>query len=433
MTLLKKVFFLLGFILISLSAQAQNLTDFLFDLEGVRFEQMDKTADGAFRYRLMIRQPIDHQAREKGYFYQQVIWEHRGFDNPILINTNGYSLGRGPSELKQLMKANFLNVEHRYFGVSKPDTLNWKYLNLEQATADLHHINSIFRKVYQNNKWVSTGVSKGGQTTIYYRYFYPNDVDVSVPYVAPLNREFEDKRIYTFLNKVGSDECRNNIEAFQLKLLQNKSKLLPLLKWYSKGKGYTFDYMGGLEAAFEYAVLELPFSFWQSGGSCATVPSQRATWDEMLDYFNESVGLSLYSDDLVAYYAPHYYQAASQMGYYGFQTKKFKQYLNALPAKPHAAFAPKAAKANYNPALNKKVHRWIKTDANGILYIYGETDTWTATAVELSNQVNSVKYVLPAKHHGNARIQNMEEPMRSDFIRELSRRLGLDLKDIFSK
>ncbi len=416
-----------------LSVEAQNLNDFLYDLEGVRFEQLSNTEDGAFRYRLMVRQPVDHQNETKGYFYQQVIWEHRDFDKPILINTNGYAMWRGPSELKQLLGANFINVEHRYFGVSKPDSLDWKYLTLEQATADLHHINTIFRKVYQNNKWVSTGVSKGGQTSIYYRYFYPEDVDVSVPYVAPLNREYEDKRIYSFLANVGTAECRKKIKAFQLKLLKNKSKLLPLLKWFSKGKGYTFEYMGGVEAAFEYAVLEYPFSFWQSGSDCDNIPAKTADWDKQLEHFIDAVGLSLYSDNLVSYYAPHYYQAATQMGYYGFETKAFKGYLSALPRQPHAAFAPKNTNAAYNPSLNKKVHQWVKTNAHDMLYIYGGTDTWTATAVEVPAQVNSVKYVLSGKHHGNARIKNMEDTMRSSFIKELSKRLEVELRDIFKE
>ena len=46
------------------------------------------------------------------------------------------------------------------------------------------------------------GISKGGQTTIFHRYFYPADVDISVPYVAPLNLEYVDPRLDKFLNRV---------------------------------------------------------------------------------------------------------------------------------------------------------------------------------------------------------------------------------------
>ena len=103
-------------------------------------------------------------------------------------------------------------MEHRYFGESMPDSLNYNYLNLKQATADLHHIRQLFGQIY-TGKWVSTGVSKGGATTIFYRYFYPEDVDASVPYVAPVNREQEDQRLYRFLDTIGTDQCREKIRG----------------------------------------------------------------------------------------------------------------------------------------------------------------------------------------------------------------------------
>ena len=32
---------------------------------------------------------------------------------------------------------------------------------------------------------LATGISKGGQATMFYRSYFPDDVDISVPYVAP--------------------------------------------------------------------------------------------------------------------------------------------------------------------------------------------------------------------------------------------------------
>ena len=37
---------------------------------------------------------------------------------------------------------------------------------------------------------------------IFYRYFYPNDVDLSIPYVAPINNAYEDKRLYKFMKNL---------------------------------------------------------------------------------------------------------------------------------------------------------------------------------------------------------------------------------------
>ena len=136
---------------------------------------------------MKIRQEIDHNDPSKGYFYQRAFLSHKGYDNPTAIITNGYGKPRNNiTEVAELLEANQINVEHRYFLESSPDSLDYDYLNFEQITADLHKINQLFRKIY-DGKWISTGISKGGTTTIFYRYFYPNDVDVSIPYVAPVN------------------------------------------------------------------------------------------------------------------------------------------------------------------------------------------------------------------------------------------------------
>jgi hypothetical protein len=202
---------IVGFLIITgifSRVSAQNIETLLFELPDVSFTKVE---GNDLVYELRVKQPLDHTDPSKGYFHQRVFLKHVGFNNPMVIVTQGYSAARLYSnELTDLIEGNQLEVEHRFFGKSVPDSLDYTYLNLEQATADLHHINELFKTIYKK-KWISTGISKGGATTIFYRYFYPYDVDVSVPYVAPINKEFEDQRIYDFLNSKGSDECRKKI------------------------------------------------------------------------------------------------------------------------------------------------------------------------------------------------------------------------------
>lgn len=100
--------------------------------------------------------------------------------------TEGYkAFRRRVYEPTKLLNANQVTVEHRYYGSSVPYSIDYRYLNMKQATADLHKIKQLFSSIYKG-KWISTGRSKGGVTTIFYRFFYPNDVDVSIPYVAPI-------------------------------------------------------------------------------------------------------------------------------------------------------------------------------------------------------------------------------------------------------
>ena len=427
-------FLLLAFAFLWLStAQAQSIEEALFLLPDLQFKQLENGANGARRYEMKVRQPLDHQKPELGYFDQLVVLEHRGFDRPVVMNTNGYMISRRPNEVANLLEANYVNVEHRYFGTSLPDTLDWQYLTLENVTADLHHIRTLLGQIYDDNSWVSTGISKGGQTTIFYRYFYPDDVTVSIPYVAPLNRGIEDPRIYEFLDEVGTEECRADILDFQKRMLKEKKTIMPLLEWYSKGADYSFDYLGSIEKAFEFAILEYPFSFWQWGSDCADIPDAKADLETQVQHFLDVVGLAFYDDRSMTLYAPHYYQASTQMGYYGFETDDFKGLLDELSGNPNASFYPKGSAAQYDNRLNEKVNAWVASEADQMLYIYGELDTWTATGVEITEAVESVKYVLPGKHHGTARIFFMDTAMRTDFIEHLEEWLKLEIEDIFGE
>ncbi|MEM8892666.1 MAG: S28 family serine protease, partial [Bacteroidota bacterium] len=315
------------FILIALSiilslpvwAQYPELEQKLFELPDVSFSRIETPTGYGAAYELHVKQPLDHTAPEKGHFYQKVYLSHKGYDRPNVIITEGYNRNSNRLyELSYLLDANQIDVEHRYFGESMPDELDYQYLNLEQATADLHKVREILGQIYQDD-WVSSGISKGGQTTIFYRYFYPDDVTVSIPYVAPLNLEYEEKRIYEFLDKIGTEECRQKIYTVQKRLLTYRNEVLRMLKWYSKGAKLSFNYLG-FEEAFEYTVLEYPFSFWQWGAKCEDIPSETAPLEEVVDHMLSVSSLSFFADGEIEAYSSHYYQAAAQMGYYGYET-----------------------------------------------------------------------------------------------------------------
>ena len=409
---------------------SQNIEDLLYELPDVIFKEIKSSESYERTYELMIKQPIDHAQPSNGYFYQKAFLSHKGFDRPTVIVTEGYSRNSNSIyEISKLLDANQIDVEHRYFGDSKPDSLNYNYLNLVQVSADLHHINQLFKKIYKE-KWISTGISKGGATTVFYRYFYPNDVDLSIPYVAPINNAYEDERLYEFLNTTGNDTCRNNIISFQRKLLENRDKILPLLKYYSKGAGAKYTYLT-IDEAFEYAVLEYSFSFWQSGISCDSIPKNTATIDKMTNHFISVSSITFFSDDLIAMYGAHYYQAAEEMGYYGYETKHFKDLLEALPVKPYpyAALTPNKIPVEFDGTLLKNVNKWLKSNPHKFVYINGATDTWSATAVPISDNENSVWFFMEGKHHYNARIRNMNNKDYEELISTLENWLSLTIEN----
>ena len=428
---MKKSYLILPLLLITFSLVGQSsLEQQLFGLPDVMFKKID-TPDGfEAAYELHIKQPLDHKNPEKGHFYQRAYLSHKSYDLPTVMAIEGYHrTANRVYELTRYIDANQINIEHRYFGTSVPDSMDYQYLHLEQVAADLHKINTLFKELY-NNKWISTGISKGGQTTIFYRYFYPEDVDVAVPYVAPLNHEYEDKRIYDFLAKVGSDECRADIKFTQDRLLEKRDEILPLLKWYAKGANHKFTYMS-LEQAFEYGVLEYPFSFFQWGFDCDDIPADDATTEELLEHFMDIVGIAFYSDKDVAYYASHYYQAATEMGYYGFETEPFAGKLKALQEQPHphAAFVPGKIETTFNGTLTNKVADWLAKEGDEFIYLYGEIDTWSATAVPPSKKTNSVWFMMEGKDHRTCRIKYMTEEEKAKLENTLEEWLEISIEN----
>lgn len=134
------------------------------------------------KYVLKIRQNLDTDNAEAGTFNQRVIVGYVGEDRPTVIVTEGYNAdyAMSPSyieELSDLFDANMVFCEYRYFGESMPKPTDWNFLTVENSLGDLHNVNTTFRKLFKG-KWISTGISKGGQTTMFYRTYYPDDVDV---------------------------------------------------------------------------------------------------------------------------------------------------------------------------------------------------------------------------------------------------------------
>ena len=410
-------------------AQTQNIENLLFNLPDVIFKKIETPDSFELAYELKVRQLLDHFDPSRGFFYQKAFLSHKAFDRPTVINTSGYSKKKNNIlEITELLSANQIAVEHRFFGESLPDSMDYQYLNLKQVTADLHHINQLFKKIY-TGKWVSSGISKGGVTTIFYRYFYPDDFDVGVSYVSPINKEFEDKRIYAFLDTVGTDACRQKIKSLQIRLLQNRDAVLPLIKFYCKGKERNYSYLT-LEQAFEYSVLEYPFYFWQWFGNCADIPGDEVPLEEAVEYFVEIDPMSWFTDNEIEYNGPHYYQSASEMGYYGYETTKFKDLIKTLPtcANVHATFLPEKMNVSFDGTLLTKVNKWLETKGSDkFIYIYGRQDPWSASAVVPSEKIDSRWFFLNGKHHGQARISGMNAEERQLLINTLEEWLFIEI------
>ncbi len=355
---------------------------------------VDTLMKNAFKekYVLFVEQPIDHSNLSVGTFKQRVIVALSDFNQPTVLTTEGYGAGyalspRYREEISSFFNTNIVFVEHRYFLESTPfiqndssitdETLNWDYMNATNAAADLHKICSAFKTIF-TKKWLATGISKGGQTAMFYRAFYPNDVDVTVPYVGPLCKSTEDGRHEPFLAKyVGTANDRAKIEAFQIEFLKRRDKIKPMFDDFSKKMGYTYQIP--MDAVYDYCVLEFPFAFWQWGRSSSSIPDlSKASDKEMFNYMLKVSGPDYFAQGQAT--APFFVQAAGELGYYGYNTKAFKGLLTIKSTKGYLnrLFVPQNREFKFNNYLYKKVLKFLsKTDAK-MMFIYGQWDPWSA-------------------------------------------------------
>lgn len=383
--------------------------------------EMDAEDHFTKAYQIVLEQPLDHKNPSAGTFKHYVYLSHIDTKKPVVLITEGYNANPGTYEMSKILKGNQVQVEYRFYGKSRPDTIPWQYLTNDQAVQDYHKLVTKLKRLY-TGKWVSTGISKGGETVLIYKSRYPWDVVVAVPYVAPLINGLEDKRTEEHLNTVGSDACRAKITEFQRLVLKNRSAILSEIKNYATAKNMGFTELSS-EEALEYAVLEFPFSFWQWGGNCDEIPPENATAKMMFDYINDIVGISFYNDQTYTELLPSYYQHLTELGYYGFDTTPVKDLLKVVHEPTNSRFAPKNADLTYNPNYINEVRDYVENKGNKILYIYGEYDTWGACAPSPKPHVNALKMVLKEGSH-KTRIKDFSAEDQKRIYDKLQNWLG---------
>ena len=378
-----------------------------------------ETSEFSEKYVTYFTQPLDHRHPEKGSFRQRVIVSHVGFDRPTVIVTEGYGAAYAlrpqyREELSKLLNANMIFVEYRYFLESTPEPKDWQYLTAENSADDLHAITTAFKNIYPG-KWIATGISKGGQTTLLYRTFYPDDVDISVPYVAPLCYGVEDGRHEPFLHKVSTPENRKKIEDFQLEALKRKATLLPRFEKYCTEKNYSFR--APIEEIYDYSVLEYSFALWQWGTPISSIPATTASDDEVFSHLLAISEPGYFTADSPN--ASFFVQAARELGYYGYDVQPFKQYLSIQSSEGylHRLMLPEELKdMPFDKTLSKKITKFLKKQDPKMIFIYGQNDPWTAAGVtRLKNKKNIHVFIQPNGSH-LARINTLPEAEKAEVM-----------------
>jgi hypothetical protein len=364
------------------------------------------TAPAGYRFFILTyRQLVDHLNPQGGTFEQRLQLLHRDAARPMILHTTGYDMPEYAfrSEPTRLVDGNQISVEQRFFSPSRPDPANWDKLDIWQAATDHHKIVGALKTLY-SAKWISTGASKGGMTSVYHRRFYPRDVDGVVAYVAPNDANNKADTAYDeFFDNVGTTPaCRTALKALQTEALERRTSLVTMYDAYAAENGLTFDQVfGSTDKAFEMTVLDTEWAYWQynSEANCGSVPPVTATDQEIFDFIDGVAGFSFYADEGILPYSPYYYQAATELGW---PQPKFR-YLKGLLDYPNLYVAnsslPAELKAKHDPTVMADIDRWVRKDSSQMLFVYGSADPWGAEPFHPSNK-DSYTFTAPGANHG---------------------------------
>ena len=377
----------------------------------VSIEKRDAVSHFDENYEIWFEQPIDHNDLSKGTFKQRVFL---GFENPaqpVIVELRGYGIGpENAGELANHYQANQLTIEHRYFNNSRPEEVDWNTLTIENAAKDQAIIiDAIRNTLYPDAKFVSTGISKGCQTTMAHRRYFPKNVDASVCYVGPLNYQREDPRVYSFLNNVSTEEDRQKVKAFQEMCFQNRDALLNMMKKVGEEKGMTWEF--GVDKAIDYTILEYSFAFWQWGIPVSVIPSGNVSAEEIYKHLINVVGYGFFEEKAVTDLQPYFWAALTEQGIYGYETVPFKKYLNTEEIYKFDWAFPEGITKTFDLKPMQDIKSFLDTSAEKMLFIYGEYDAWSATAVELKDDASKremYKFVQPKGDH-RTRIRSFND------------------------
>lgn len=410
--------------IVCLSATATELTDKLGGLDAISRVEALQSADGLEKLVCFVSQQLDWKDESEGSFGQRVIIKHRGFDRPTVMVTEGYGAAYAmhpgyQEELSTLLEANLVFVEHRYFLESTPQPCDWSHLTVENSAGDYHHIRNLLREVYPG-KWFTTGISKGGQTTMFYRTFYPDDVDGSVSYVAPLNKSLEDGRHEPFIDQAGTAEERARIKDFQIETLKRRATIEPMFADYCARKGYTFRVP--INEIYDLAVLEYSFAFWQWGDDVAQIPALTASDSVYYKHLIDKCEPSYFAQQTP--YTSFNVQAMRELGYYGYDTKPFEEHLSIPQAEGYmrrVMIPDSLSYIEFDANLYERVNTFLKDNDLPMMFIYGEYDPWSATGVTWLDDKKHVHVFVESGGSHKARIGTMPEDTQKRIMKILKR------------
>jgi hypothetical protein len=385
----------------------RDIAERLADLVHVNdVQELSPSSEGR-RFLVRFTLPLDHDDPQGPTFLQSAFIHHRSDTAPTVLVTSGYGLGEIDDywsvEPTELLGANQVMLGHRFYEGGSPAELlwDWSLITIEQSAKDTHEIVAALKTAYPQ-KWVGTGWSKGGMTVLFQEYFFPDDLDLALPLVAPISLAINDPRYPPYLAEIGTPACRDRIEVFILECLTRLEELVDSLGPLS---AYEKSYYREI---IKSSAVSYHWPFWQYVGVdyCDSLPGEGAPAEDLLNavtfqtFFPAHPALA----ELQEY--SYYYQALSQLGSPDYFPPGHLQNmvdLGFITQQEVATYQsvewPYPNPPEYDPAPMATLDAWLRTSAKDIVAVYGEYDPWSGGKVTLNPALRTEVLTAPETSH----------------------------------
>jgi len=154
------------------------------------------------------------------------------------------------------------------------------------------------------------------------------------------------------------------------------------------------------------AVLSYPFEYWSaSNQDISAIPDTSETAETLFNHLNAVVWLDIFSDNYIEYLQPARYQSMTELGAPDYETDHIIDLLTVVNPDESVNYyyeilAPADVELNYNSEALTDLQEWLQSEGRNIVYLYGEADPITATAIDLSgNSTNAIKLIQTGLDH----------------------------------
>ena len=358
-------------------------------------------------YYFNYNQLVDHNDPSKGTYKQQVVLTFVGKDAPTILHTQGYSLTNeaDPNDIQNRLDS--IKAPHFLWALSKDNGKDKKFdVNCLQV-ADLKKA-----LITGSGKWLSTGLSKNGDTSTQYAYFDElngwNDIDVYVPFASPIPIQENDIRIGTYMLTRSSKEALPALEKAYKKLVDDQAVADATIEAYAK-KGGKLKKDSALFSTVE-AVLDNLFQL-QSYADYNTWTKLIPKEGDKPETYAKFFMLTPISPEVEYKVAgargplhkrrtPYEVQNAMEQGGAGYDFSWFLdgKLLSESDKKYFKDLIEKSKKSK-TMDLQVNVQKNLETTKKKLIFVYGEDDPWTGAAIPDPTNPNVKKYIVPHGTH----------------------------------